>query len=136
MSDQINPSHYKRFPGVEVIQITRHLDFDSGNAVKYICRAGFKDGQDELVDLEKALWYLNDRIADVKRRREADPPVLPPVASQSPDFGDGVYVCTTCAAEFDDDRYADVDAHRSDNPGHDDFNLVKRGDLWRTSNCH
>jgi len=76
--DAINPSHYKRFPNVEVIQITRHLDFDSGNAVKYICRAGHKEGQDELQDLEKALWYLNDRIAEVKRQRGDAPSVLFP----------------------------------------------------------
>lgn len=92
MSDQINPSHYKRFPGVEVIQITRHLDFDSGNAVKYICRAGFKDGQDELVDLEKALWYLNDRIAEVKRQRGESEPFVDSTAFLrgylGPDWGE------------------------------------------------
>lgn len=73
MSDQVNPSHYKRFPDVEVIQITRHLDFDLGNAVKYICRAGHKEGQDELVDLQKAMWYLKDRIAEVERQRGTAP---------------------------------------------------------------
>lgn len=69
-ADATNPAHYKRFP-VEVIEISRHLDFDRGNAVKYLARAGFKEGADELEDLEKALWYVQDAIAEVKRKREA-----------------------------------------------------------------
>ena len=44
--DQVNhPSHYtwlKDKCGIEVIDITRHLDFDLGNAIKYILRAGKK----------------------------------------------------------------------------------------------
>jgi hypothetical protein len=45
---------------VEVIQLVRHLNFNRGNAVKYLCRAGKKD--DELQDLSKALWYVQDEI--------------------------------------------------------------------------
>ena len=65
--DPVNhPSHYNQFPDVEVIQITRHLNFDRGNAVKYICRAGYKYPDKELEDLEKALWYLTDEIKRVE----------------------------------------------------------------------
>lgn len=70
--DKVNsPSHYswlKKLAGVEVIDITRHLDFDLGNAVKYILRAGRKseEGYDDktkaIEDLRKASWYINDKI--------------------------------------------------------------------------
>ena len=49
MEDKVNhPSHYiwlKELCGIEVIDITRHLDFDLGNAVKYILRSGKKTEQ-------------------------------------------------------------------------------------------
>ena len=70
--DKVNsPSHYnwlKKLAGVEVIDITRHLDFDLGNAVKYTLRAGRKteEGYDNkaktIEDLKKAIWYINDKI--------------------------------------------------------------------------
>src|SRR5262245_48674733 len=62
-----HPAHYTtRFQGAEVIQITRHLNFKRGNIVKYVTRAGFKEGEEELTALKKALWYLNDEIARVE----------------------------------------------------------------------
>jgi hypothetical protein len=70
--DKVNhPSHYmwlKDKCGIEVIDITRHLDFDLGNAIKYILRSGHKSeaGYDDvsktIEDLEKAVWYINDKI--------------------------------------------------------------------------
>lgn len=64
-----HPSHYTSHPsGVECIQITRHMNFCLGNAVKYIWRAGLKG--DEIEDLKKAAWYLNDEI---ERRNNAQP---------------------------------------------------------------
>lgn len=69
--DVVNhPKHYTAF-GAEVIDITEHLNFCRGNAVKYIARAGLKDPDKELEDLEKGLWYLNREIARVKRMKEA-----------------------------------------------------------------
>ena len=64
-SDPINhPAHYTAFRGVEVIQLTEHLNFCRGNAVKYLCRAGFKGGAErELEDLRKARWYIEREIA-------------------------------------------------------------------------
>lgn len=62
MADPVNhPSHYTKHPsGVECIQITRHMNFNLGNAVKYIWRADLKGSAIE--DLEKAVWYLQDEI--------------------------------------------------------------------------
>jgi Protein of unknwon function (DUF3310) len=58
-----HPPHYNQSPsGVECIEIVRHMNFNLGNAVKYIWRAGYKDDQPTIQDLEKAAWYLNDEI--------------------------------------------------------------------------
>jgi hypothetical protein len=60
MTDMVNhPPHYEDHPsGIECIEITRNMDFDLGNALKYIWRADSKGRKIE--DLKKAIWYLND----------------------------------------------------------------------------
>lgn len=61
--DSINPSHYKSHPsGVECIQITEHMNFCCGNAVKYIWRADLKHDDGGIEDLEKAKWYIEREI--------------------------------------------------------------------------
>ena len=62
MNDPVNnPKHYNSHPsGIECIQITEHMNFCLGNAVKYIWRAGLKGGAIE--DLEKSVWYLQREI--------------------------------------------------------------------------
>ena len=69
--DMVNhPDHYTSDPsGVECIQITRHRNFNIGNAFKYLWRAGLKDDpskgklQKQVEDLRKAVFYINDEIA-------------------------------------------------------------------------
>jgi len=60
--DLVNkPPHYRKHPsGVECIQITEHLNFCLGNAIKYIWRADSKDNAQE--DLEKAKWYIDREL--------------------------------------------------------------------------
>ena len=60
MSDMVNHTpHYTSHPsGVEAIQVTRHMNFNLGNATKYIWRAGLKG--EGIHDLKKAVFYLND----------------------------------------------------------------------------
>lgn len=53
----VNPTHYDFPGGVQVIDITKHLDFLTGNVVKYVSRAGRKG--DRLTDLLKARKYLD-----------------------------------------------------------------------------
>jgi len=62
MDDAVNhPEHYTKHPsGVECIQVTEHMGFCLGNAVKYLWRADLKG--DAIVDLEKAIWYINREI--------------------------------------------------------------------------
>ena len=61
--DSVNhPEHYNKNPsGVECIEIVRWLNFNVGNAMKYIWRGGFKI-EDPREDYRKAIWYLNDEI--------------------------------------------------------------------------
>lgn len=55
-----HPEHYnKSDSGVETIDIVRYLDFDCGNALKYLMRFRYKQKPRE--DLEKAIWYLKDK---------------------------------------------------------------------------
>lgn len=65
MSDAVNqPEHYTSHPsGIECIQITEHMNFCLGNAMKYIWRAGLKN--DDIEDLRKARWYIE---REIKRR--------------------------------------------------------------------
>lgn len=74
--DNVNhPRHYsylKELCGIEVIDITRHMDFCLGNAIKYILRAGHKqdsslsNNQKEIEDLKKAIFYINDKISQIE----------------------------------------------------------------------
>ena len=83
-TDSVNhPAHYtwlKELCGIEVIDITRHMNFCCGNALKYILRAGHKkdasltDTEKQIEDLNKAIWYLKDeikRITDFENKTKA-----------------------------------------------------------------
>ena len=69
-NDQVNhPKHYTSDPsGIECIDITRHRNFNIGNAIKYLWRDGLKEDKDrklidkQVEDLNKAVWYLVDEI--------------------------------------------------------------------------
>lgn len=71
-----HPSHYtwlKDLCGIEVIDITRHMNFNLGNTIKYILRAGHKseeglsDKQKHIEDLKKALFYIKDEIKRLEK---------------------------------------------------------------------
>lgn len=69
-SDSVNhPSHYNSHPsGIECIEIARHHNFNIGNTIKYLWRAGLKseegmeDTDKQIEDLNKAIWYIQDEI--------------------------------------------------------------------------
>ena len=65
MNDNVNhPDHYNSHPsGVECIEITEHMNFCLGNAVKYIWRASLKGK--EVEDLRKARWYIDREISRI-----------------------------------------------------------------------
>lgn len=59
--DNVNsPKHYTSHPsGIECIQVTEHMNFCIGNAIKYLWRSDLKNGVE---DLKKAIWYINREI--------------------------------------------------------------------------
>ena len=69
-SNSVNhPARYTSDPsGVECIQITRHRNFNVGNAIKYLWRAGLKEDPaldrkaKTIEDLQKAVFYITDEI--------------------------------------------------------------------------
>lgn len=67
-----HPSHYgggeNPYEHIKVAEAWG-LGYCLGNATKYICRAGKKDGATDLVDLRKALWYLQREITNRERNQ-------------------------------------------------------------------
>lgn len=57
-----HPTHYQSKNGMEVIDVIDNfeLNFNLGNAVKYILRCGKKDN--DIQELNKAIWYINHEI--------------------------------------------------------------------------
>jgi hypothetical protein len=71
-NDVVNhPSHYTD-GNIEVIDFIedKGLGFCLGNAIKYISRAGKKYPDKEIEDLEKAVWYINRRIKELKKEKD------------------------------------------------------------------
>jgi hypothetical protein len=68
-NDLVNhPKHYTNHPsGIECIEVTRHMGFNTGNAIKYLWRADEKGAA--IQDLRKAIWYIEDEI----KKREGKP---------------------------------------------------------------
>jgi len=69
-NDPVNhPSHYTRGK-IEVIDFIETWGLDNlmhiGTAVKYICRAGYKDPDMYATDLSKAVWYLNRALQKIE----------------------------------------------------------------------
>lgn len=70
MTDLINPDHYQR-DGIECIDaikaavqnLTGDEAYCTGNAIKYLWRWKEKGGK---TDLKKAMWYINDIIAEIE----------------------------------------------------------------------
>jgi hypothetical protein len=72
--DNVNhPKHYTSSKAtcsnckesIECIEITRHMSFNIGNAVKYLWRHELKGGVE---DLKKAKWYINDAIKQLEEK--------------------------------------------------------------------
>lgn len=68
INDPVNHPSYYTDGKIEMIEFIedKRLDFCLGNAVKYISRAGKKDPDKEIEDLNKAVWYINRRIKQLR----------------------------------------------------------------------
>lgn len=67
-----HPSHYggegNPYEAIRIVEAAGHgASFCLGNALKYLLRAGKKEGESELDDLLKAVWYLNRRIEQIRK---------------------------------------------------------------------
>ncbi len=93
MKDDINhPSHYTSHPsGIECIEITEAFNFNVGNAIKYLWRAGLKTS-DPLSDLRKAAWYINREIKRLDEPRQ--PKQYPTPLPGEPDFNPRTGYCS------------------------------------------
>lgn len=74
MKDVYNPDYY-RTGKIEVADFIedKGFDFFLGNVVKYVSRAGKKDGNSAIQDLKKAQWYLTREIEILSSRGSYDP---------------------------------------------------------------
>lgn len=69
-----HPDHYQSKTGIEVIDVIEAFTdglngveaFDTGNAIKYICRWKNKNGVE---DLEKARWYIEHLINYINKKK-------------------------------------------------------------------
>lgn len=98
MSNNVNhPAHYagRWSNGAELIDITEHLEHCRAAAVEYLARAGYKNPETEIEDLEKAQWFVN-RALDKARREQSVPAPLKVTGSLS---GIDLHITNTGDAE-------------------------------------
>jgi hypothetical protein len=102
------PKHYNSHPsGVECVEVAEHMTYNIGNVIKYLWRAGLKEGPEgldakEIEDLKKARWYLDREIS--KRELEKPPPAeawTEEAPYKSTPWPKGAEACF-CVAEVDD----------------------------------
>lgn len=99
-NDNVNhPKHYTDDPsGVECIEITRHRNFNIGNAIKYLWRAGRKEDaaldrkEKNIEDLRKAIFYIKDEIKRLGGQVEAATASSTTSVLRKEDPADGVYL--------------------------------------------
>ncbi|MFI2031380.1 DUF3310 domain-containing protein [Streptomyces buecherae] len=67
------PPHYQLGDGRQAIDIAELLNYNRGNAIKYLVRAGRKGGEGaELEDLRKAAWYVAREINRISGGQSSD----------------------------------------------------------------
>lgn len=67
-----HPDHYMKDSGHEVIEVINawKLNYNLGNAVKYIARAGKKNPNKLIEDLEKAIFYIRWHIDILNKTKD------------------------------------------------------------------
>lgn len=66
-----HPKHYNDHPsGIECIEVTRHMNFNIGNAIKYLWRHGKKNPEATIEDLQKAIFYIQDEIEKLQDKKK------------------------------------------------------------------
>lgn len=77
MSEDIvnHPKHYEACgrDGYQPIDLIEHYPFALGSAMKYLFRAGKKEGNSTELDLRKARWYLRRAVGRKSGRQSFGP---------------------------------------------------------------
>ena len=69
LAEEINhPEHYNAIDGIECIDVVERFNFNLGNVIKYVWRAGLKPTDSILDDLRKASWYINREIQRINEK--------------------------------------------------------------------
>ena len=92
---------------IECIDVTRHFNFNLGNAIKYIWRADYKGKCIE--DLKKAIWYLEDEIkmrSENSYKRQNSLYGLCGVAVKNTNS----FTCAICYLKFETQEEAEIHA--------------------------
>jgi len=82
-----HPTHYCR-GSIEVWDFIRDqgLNYHRGNAIKYICRAGFKGTGTEIEDIKKAIHYLEDELHALQKNEPERPSSTIPFRVRRPEW--------------------------------------------------
>ena len=82
-----SPAHYTR-GSIEVWDFIRdqELNYFRGNAIKYICRAGFKGIGTEIEDLKKAIHYLENELHALQETKPERPSIRVPFRVRCPEW--------------------------------------------------
>lgn len=75
IAEAVNPKHYASLGLYSAIHVIEKwgLGYSLGQVLKYVQRAGKKDGTTALQDLKKAQWYLAREIHNLDPENEPDP---------------------------------------------------------------
>jgi len=73
--DKTNPQYYRQLGEYSALHVIYKwkLGFCLGNALKYIQRAGKKEGHDTQTELKKAIWYILRHLHEIDPDNNADP---------------------------------------------------------------
>lgn len=65
-----HPAHYNWIPGIECLDVAERFNFNLGCVIKYVWRAPMKNNLEAIVDLRKAVVYLQREIELLKTSKE------------------------------------------------------------------
>jgi hypothetical protein len=78
-----HPLYYNQLGNIECIDVIQHFDFCVGSAMKYLWRAGLKEGAADIDDYKKALWYIQRKIELCENSQTETGLAQPPTGSGS-----------------------------------------------------
>lgn len=62
----VHPNHYNWLPNIECLDVVEYFNFNLGCAIKYVWRVPVKNRDVAIIDLRKAVFYLEREIERIK----------------------------------------------------------------------